>query len=247
MHLKHLQIIVQVGQLGSISKTAEKLYLSQPYISRILRALEEELEIVIFRRTKQGVEPTDVGKMFLREAGRILSEVRDLQMTYQSATQELEKLSVHAVPTSYAEIALIRLLRQIGDRQQRRFIYAEEKSYEVIENVSNGDADIGVLHCGRAQSQAIQGLLAAKNLCYKHIAWMARCVMVRQDHPLTRLGRPVTGEDLYDYAPVMYGLAADYYGGSDDFSAAYQDYFDMRRFCRQIKVSSRGAVHGMLR
>ena len=61
MNFQHLQYVTTIEACGSISKAANKLYLSQPYISRVLHELEHELGIIIFERGNDGVKPTEAG------------------------------------------------------------------------------------------------------------------------------------------------------------------------------------------
>ena len=49
----------------------DRLYIAQPPLSRSLQRLENELGVVLFTRTKKGIELTDTGKV-LYEKGRLL-------------------------------------------------------------------------------------------------------------------------------------------------------------------------------
>lgn len=51
-----------VAETGSISKTAEKLFITQPSVSYSIRSLENELNVQLFKRTAKGVELTPEGK-----------------------------------------------------------------------------------------------------------------------------------------------------------------------------------------
>lgn len=51
-----------VAETGSISKTAEKLFITQPSVSYSIRSLENELNVKLFNRTAKGVELTPEGK-----------------------------------------------------------------------------------------------------------------------------------------------------------------------------------------
>lgn len=50
--------------IGSISKAANSLYISQPAITKSIQKLERELDIVLFNRTPKGVSLTENGKIF---------------------------------------------------------------------------------------------------------------------------------------------------------------------------------------
>ena len=62
MRLEQLQYVVEIDKTRSISKAAKNLYITQPSISAAISALEKELNIKIFERTKNGVDPTPEGE-----------------------------------------------------------------------------------------------------------------------------------------------------------------------------------------
>ena len=58
MNIKHLQYMIEIERVGSISQAAKNLYVGQPNLSRILREVEEAVGFTIFDRTHQGIRPT---------------------------------------------------------------------------------------------------------------------------------------------------------------------------------------------
>lgn len=83
MDFKRLGYFVQVAELGSVSRTAERLRISQPSLSRQIRLLEEELGVTLFARGRRGMELTDRGEELrdrlsgpLRQIGHVLNELR---------------------------------------------------------------------------------------------------------------------------------------------------------------------------
>ncbi|CAN4010952.1 Acetyltransferase (GNAT) family, partial [Dysosmobacter welbionis] len=65
MTFQQLSFVVEVANCESINKAAERLYTSQSNVSNSIKALEEELGIQIFLRTKKGVSVTEEGREFL--------------------------------------------------------------------------------------------------------------------------------------------------------------------------------------
>ena len=60
-----------MAETQQITEAAQQLYIAQPPLSRSLQRLENELGVVLFTRTKKGIELTDTGKV-LYEKGRLL-------------------------------------------------------------------------------------------------------------------------------------------------------------------------------
>ena len=80
MNIKHIQYMVEIERVRSISQAAENLYVGQPNLSRILKEVEEEVGFPIFLRTTHGVRPTERGAAFLQHARNILREMESINM-----------------------------------------------------------------------------------------------------------------------------------------------------------------------
>ena len=84
MLLTHLEGLVAAAEQRSISRAAERLYLSQPALTSRIQALERELGASLLVRNGRGVELTEIGKAFLPYARRALEAVDDgRQLTQQ--------------------------------------------------------------------------------------------------------------------------------------------------------------------
>lgn len=79
MNLSWLQILVQIEESQTLSKAAEVLHISQPALSRSMAALEEELGMKLFTRTKNSIAFNEAGKLALNYARRILQDVQEME------------------------------------------------------------------------------------------------------------------------------------------------------------------------
>lgn len=73
-----LRTFVVVAQEGSITRAAERLFLSQPAISAHIKALESSLDLTLFERTPQGMRLTLDGQRILLKAEETLQAHQDL-------------------------------------------------------------------------------------------------------------------------------------------------------------------------
>lgn len=72
--LQQLRYVTMVAKTGTITEAANKLYISQPSLTSAIHELENEMNIVIFRRTNKGVSVTKEGEDFLGYARQVLEQ-----------------------------------------------------------------------------------------------------------------------------------------------------------------------------
>ncbi len=85
VEIKELTYILAIAREGSISRAAEKLYMSQPNLSQFLKNFEASIGTVLFYRTPLGVHPTYAGELFLEK-------IKEIDRSYQAAMRELKQM-----------------------------------------------------------------------------------------------------------------------------------------------------------
>ncbi|MBC9726964.1 LysR family transcriptional regulator [Streptomyces sp. TRM68367] len=73
VHLRDLRYFVTVAEELHFTRAAERLYVSQPALSKQVRALERQLGVELFRREPRGVTLTEAGTALLPHARRVLA------------------------------------------------------------------------------------------------------------------------------------------------------------------------------
>ena len=73
MELRSLEYFLACVEKGSLTGAAESLYTTQPHVSQVIKSLEWELGVKLFRRTGSGIELTDDG-----EVKKGLLEIREM-------------------------------------------------------------------------------------------------------------------------------------------------------------------------
>jgi DNA-binding transcriptional LysR family regulator len=82
--LQAMRVFVTVVDRGSLSAAAATLGMSLPTVSRMLAALERELGARLIARTTHGLTQTDAGRLYYRQCGGILEQVREAEAAVQS-------------------------------------------------------------------------------------------------------------------------------------------------------------------
>ena len=85
--------VLEVASCRSVSRAAQRLYISQSAISQQIQRLEQELGCALFTRTVHGLEPTPTGERFCRQARPVIDAwqklCRDVQASNPTAKKQL--------------------------------------------------------------------------------------------------------------------------------------------------------------
>ncbi len=73
MDILHLKYFLEVAKSKSFSLAAQKLHVSQPTVSKLVKNIEEELGILLFDRSSRQIELTDAGKILYKQGLQIIT------------------------------------------------------------------------------------------------------------------------------------------------------------------------------
>lgn len=83
MDIKQLNYFVQIAQCGSYSLASQKLYISQPALSKVIKNMEDEMGFTLFYTYQRRQKLTDAGQIFYEKAVKLIESYNDLiQTTY---------------------------------------------------------------------------------------------------------------------------------------------------------------------
>jgi DNA-binding transcriptional LysR family regulator len=108
--LRRLEIFLKVAELGSFSRAADALFLTQPTVSEHIRALEDELGVQLLDRLGRGTTATKAGTLLLGYARRMLTlsrEARQAIEQFQGRMSGELVLGGSTIPGEYVLPALI--------------------------------------------------------------------------------------------------------------------------------------------
>jgi DNA-binding transcriptional LysR family regulator len=115
MTLRHLQIFVAVYQENSITKAADKLYISQPAVSKYIREIEDTYGGKLFERYAQRLAITPFGEDFYRYAERITSLYDEMNFAMESFTEEKTVLRIGS-GTSVGRLFLPQVVKRFKEQ-----------------------------------------------------------------------------------------------------------------------------------
>ncbi|MBE8162585.1 MAG: LysR family transcriptional regulator [Bdellovibrionaceae bacterium] len=112
--ITQLEYLKAVERLGHFGRAAEECHVSQPTLSIQIQKLEEELQLIIFDRSKKPIIATEVGKEVLQQVSLILKEHKKLYHLANLGSAEprgdfhlavIPTLSSHLLPLFVVEFA----------------------------------------------------------------------------------------------------------------------------------------------
>ncbi len=147
MNLRQLRTLVHIGELGSLSKAADRLHVAQPALSRQIRALEEELGTALFTRHGRGMVLTQTGELLRERATNILRQVEEARADAISSTGWVRGNVVIGMPPTVADILAGRLAKDMVDLYPDVHVrFTAGFTSHLIDWLQRGTIDIAILY-----------------------------------------------------------------------------------------------------
>ena len=219
MNLMHLKYAVEVSETGSINKAAERLFVSQPNLSRAIKELEASLGVAIFARSARGMELTPNGEVFIRYAKNILKQINAVENLFEKENAEKQRFSVSGPRASYIAKAFSRFVAGLAPNEQPELFYRETNAMRVIKNLLQEDCELGILRYAENYDKYYKATLEEKGLCYELITDFSYLLLFSRQSPLAKL-KSITYRDLQGLTQIAH---ADPYVPSLPFSEVKKD------------------------
>ena len=143
--IRLIRHVLALARHRNFARAAEQLHLSQPALSRSIARLEETLGVALFDRTRDGVIPTDYGRIVIERGQDILRRGHDLQRELDLMQGlEVGELSIVAGPFPHAISAGPALTRLLGSRGGLRIRLSQQSPRGAVEQVLDGSVDLGI-------------------------------------------------------------------------------------------------------
>ncbi|MCA6104109.1 LysR family transcriptional regulator [Bradyrhizobium brasilense] len=242
LRLKQLQLMIALGDQGSLGKAAASLNVTQPTATKMLAELEALARFKIYDRKPRGMQITELGREVLTFASRVLSEFNRMQVALDARRDGgIGELVVGAIIGAPDIIA--RAVTQMKQAQPLlRIKLRGESSDHVIEMLEARTVDIAV---GRFNN------LSQHNLYhYEPLGDEGLCVVARAGHALTKR-RKLKLNDLAGERWILQSMATpvrqilEYEFGKAGM-ATPEDVIEVNSFLAVIQLLKRSDAVAML-
>ena len=195
MTIQQIRYCLGVADCGSFNKASEKLFISQPSLTSSIHELESELGFEIFRRSARGTSVTETGSSFLTDARLLFQSYENLINKYRTPAKK--HFSVSALYYEFARYAFIEVVKAYSS-DLYDFSFREMRAQNVIEDVSDGKSDIGILYLSDKNREEITKAMTLNNLKFTHLTECGAFVYIHISHPLAK-NKWISLEELKPY------------------------------------------------
>jgi LysR family cys regulon transcriptional activator len=198
--LKYLLAIIDNGL--NITAAADRLYTSQPGVSKQLKLLEEELGLQLFSRKGKSLNRvTRAGEQVVLRARTIMEEVEQIRRLAADFYQEVEGTLTIAATNTQARYVLPSIVRQLRQQYPKVSLNLHQgTSDQIADMLTRNDIDFAI---ATGANDLFSDLLQIPGYHWDRI------VLVPNGHELTRIDRELTLHDLARHPLVSYVFSFD--------------------------------------
>ena len=173
--LTQLEYIVAVDTFRYFGKAAENCFITQPTLSMQIKKLEEDLEVIIFDRSKQPLIPTEVGRRIVDQARIVLQESQKINSIIKDHKNLIcGEMKIGIIPT-LAPYLLPLFIGNYKRKYPNINIKVEELTTgNIIDRLNHDLLDVGILATPLKESRINE----------KPIFYEGMLLYVHENHPL---------------------------------------------------------------
>lgn len=192
MTLVQLRHLIALADHASFSKAAQAVHLSQPALSRSIRALEDELQLPLVDRIGRRLELTAQGRDVLERARQIVFDADELRARGRRVNARAAgSLRIGMGSGAGALLMLPLLQKACSDHRRLHVEITRSRTDLLVQSLRARTLDALVVDA--------RSLTPAPDLRADFVYEMRGAFMVRRDHPLARRRRPTSFDDVREY------------------------------------------------
>lgn len=180
--LRQLRAFCQAAQTGSISRAADRLRLSQPTVSQLVKSLETDLAVGLFERHGPRIELTPAGRALLEQA---LPLVEGIDQLPASLRAQLGSVTAGRLDIAAGESTLLYLLPEYLQRFSQTYPQVDLH----LHNVTGRDG-MEMLRAGDVDFAVGSMIDVPTDVTYTPLLTYEPVLIAAPDHPLARAESP---------------------------------------------------------
>jgi DNA-binding transcriptional LysR family regulator len=190
MEIRQLRYFLLVAEEKSLLSASKRAYISHQALSKIIQGLEQEVGVMLFLRSRSGVELTPAGHKLLTGASEIVAQADKLTAEFERASSSAKSHLRLGVTYGLMELFSLNLVSEFEcAHPEWRLVFTEGTDKIIEQGVNDETLDVG----------CISGLCNNNTLEHQLIAQSKTLLAMHCDNPLAKK-RTVLLSDLADQA-----------------------------------------------
>lgn len=147
MNENDLHFLTTLNHERNLTKAAEKLFISQPALSYRIRALEKELGVPLFLRSKSGIDLTPQGEYLVEFASKHYEQILRMKEEIQAIDSEALVGTVHlGTSLVFTQYELPQIIKQFNDLYPKvKFNITSSHSSNIFTKLNNEEIHVGII------------------------------------------------------------------------------------------------------
>jgi LysR family transcriptional regulator, hydrogen peroxide-inducible genes activator len=146
VNLQQLEYIVALDTHRHFAKAAEQCFITQATLSMMIRKLEEELNIILFDRSKQPVVPTEAGNIVIDQARNVLKEAAQIKLLSKEMKVSIQgDLRIGIIPTLAPYLLPLFLPLFLKKYPSVKLKIIEQTTEQILHLLSADKLDVGLM------------------------------------------------------------------------------------------------------
>lgn len=176
MSPKQLEYFLEVYKYKSIKIAAEKLIISPQAISKMIKEIEAELDVVLFIRGKKHLEPTIEAEYLKNYAIKILEDFKNINNIKRLSNIENKALTVYSVD-GFLQYVTVKFITDFKSQYPDILLnIVETTEKDIINKLKNSEINFAILSTA-LDSKAFDNIYLYKD---------NNCLIINKNHPLAK-------------------------------------------------------------
>lgn len=144
LDIRELKYFTQIVNSANYSHAAERLYISQPALSKVIQKLEKELGYKLFQTVQRQQRLTEDGEQFYQQAMRVIRAYDDIEPSVRMAESSCRGKVFLGFPNVAGTSFFCELISEFSRLYPNIDLHIrEEGAHRVMSEVESGDLDVG--------------------------------------------------------------------------------------------------------
>ena len=143
MNTRNLKCFQTVYEEHNLQTAASKLFLSPQGLSKIIKGLEDECGTQLFNRSKDGLMPTESGKVFYEKSQKIIKDINEMLSSIEVVDNKEKRFRVGFAAGTIRVIDIARINNFMNDNPELVASWSEYENKKILKQVINDEISFG--------------------------------------------------------------------------------------------------------